>query len=52
MIREQTFLASVKNFFDSYLRPIDLKSLPVTKHQIFGQLVARLCLFEAYTNLS
>jgi len=51
MIREQTFLASVKNFFDSYLRPIDLKSLPVTKLQIFVPLEAKLCQFEAYTNL-
>jgi hypothetical protein len=52
MIREQTFLASVKNFFDSYLRPIDLKSLPVTKHPIFDPLEAKLYQFEAYTNLS
>ncbi len=52
MIREPTFLASAKNYFDSYLRPIDLKSLPVTKPQTFGQLEARHCLSEAYTNLS
>jgi hypothetical protein len=52
MIREPTFLASAKNYFDSYLRLVDLKSLPVTKHQTFDQLEVKHYLSEAYTNLS